>query len=302
MELRHLRYFVAVAEELHFGRAAARLRISQPPLSQQIQALEAELAVQLFQRNPRNVTLTAAGVSFLAEARATLAQADHAVRVAKRANAGHIGELRVGFTPSVPFMELFPRLLQNYRAGFPDVEIKVVEMVTRHQIAAMVEQRLDVGFIRSPLPQLPDDIKMFHVFKDRLMLIARKEHRLASWPSVPVAELKGEPLIIMNHEANTGLKNQVYSLCAANGFAPTVSQLANGAWTPLALVTAGLGVSIVYSSLVERIKIEGVVKRPIDDRKAIGMVMFAHRAVQTPTAKAFTDMARIIGKAYSEST
>jgi DNA-binding transcriptional LysR family regulator len=300
MELRHLRYFVAVAEELHFGRAATRLRISQPPLSQQIQALEAELGVQLFHRGPRNVTLTVAGTSFLAEARNTLAQAEHAVRVAKRANAGHIGQLRVGFTPSLPFTEMFPRLLQEYRAAFPDVEVKIFEMVTRHQIAAMLDDQLDVGFIRSPMPHLPDDIKTFHVYKDRLTLITRQEHRLASWPSVPVAELKGEPMIVMNRDSNTGLHDQVHALCAANGFIPTVSQSANGAWTPLALVTAGLGVSIVYSSLVERIQIEGVVKRPIDDRKATGMVMFAHRATQTETAKAFTGMARTVAKAYDE--
>src|SRR3954471_15007611 len=136
MELRHLRYFVAVAEALHFGRAAERLGISQPPLSQQIQALEAELGVRLFDRSGRKVALTPAGSVFLDEARQTLAQAARAVAAARRAADGVIGEIRIGFTASAPFTALVPRIIHAYRQSFPDVHLRLAEMPTRAQLAA----------------------------------------------------------------------------------------------------------------------------------------------------------------------
>jgi len=292
MELRHLRYFVVLAEELHFGRAANRLGISQPPLSQQIQALEAELDVPLLDRNSRKVALTAAGTAFLAEARQTLTQAGRAVTMAKRAAAGTIGLLRVGFTPSVPFMELFPLVMRRYRQEFPEVEIRLMEMITRHQLDAMAENRLDVGFIRAPLPPVPPDVLTMPALTDRLVLIARGDHRFAAMASVPIAELKGEPMIMMEREAGTGLYGHVHSLCAVHGFAPTVAQEARGAWTPIGLVAAGLGVSILYSSLVARLTIADVVQRPIDVPNADGQVLFAHRTVMDPPALEFTRLVR----------
>lgn len=292
MELRHLRYFVVVAEELHFGRAALRLGISQPPLSQQIQALETELDVQLLDRSSRRVALTPAGVTFLAEARQTLTQADRSVTMARRAAAGTIGVLRVGFTPSVPFMELFPQVMRGYRHAFPGVEIRLLEMITRHQIDAMTENRLDVGFIRAPLPPIPSDVATLPVLTDRLILIAHKDHRLAALPVIPVAELKGEPMIIMDREAGTGLYAHVHGLCAAHGFGPTVAQEVRGAWTPIGLVAAGLGVSILYSSLVARLGIADVVQRPIDAPSADGQILFAHRTAMGPQAQEFTALVR----------
>jgi DNA-binding transcriptional LysR family regulator len=156
MELRHLRYVVALAEELHFGRAAARLGISQPPLSQQIQALEAELGARLFERSNRRVALTEVGRLFLEQARMVLAAADRAAEVARRAQRGEIGEIRIAFTASAPFTTLIPQTIFAFRRSHPDVHLQLQEMPTRQQIEALAERRLQIGFLRNPtFPPVP---------------------------------------------------------------------------------------------------------------------------------------------------
>ena len=152
MELRHLRYFLAVAEELHFHRAAARLHISQPPLSQQIRALERELGVTLLERNRRRVTLTTAGEGFRDDARAILAAVDRAADKARSVARGSLGTLSIGFVGSAMFSPVLPEMLREFRAGHPDVELLLRELPTVAQIHAIVAGELDLGVIRGPMP------------------------------------------------------------------------------------------------------------------------------------------------------
>src|SRR5262252_475830 len=180
MELRHLRYFVALSEELHFGRAARRLGISQPPLSQQIQALERTLDALLFARTNRRVELTEAGRAFLVEARATLEQAERAAAVVGRAQRGEVGEIKIGFTPSAALIAPFAKTILAFRKQWPGVRLVLEERVTMDQIDEMVDRRSQIGFIRSPgRPELPDSIVATELYRERLMVFLRADHRLA---------------------------------------------------------------------------------------------------------------------------
>src|SRR5579859_197571 len=276
MELRHLRYFVTVAEELHFGRAAERLGIQQPPLSLQIQALERDLKVRLFDRAARKVSLTPVGALFLVEARATLAQAERAIAVARRASEGEIGEIRVGFTTSAPFTAVMPQVIHAFRQRFPEVHLKLMGMSTRDHLAALVARKMDLAFIRSPFAPIPPDVATINIMTDRLMLLLRAEHPLASLPTVPVAALAREPFVMFERDAGTGIWDQIVAICAEHGFSPTVAQEAREAPTLIGLVAAGLGVTILPDSL-RRIQVEGVVYRPLDSPQAASTVQLAHR-------------------------
>ncbi len=178
MELRHLRYFIAVAEELHFGRAAERLGISQPPLSQQIQALEEEIGARLFERTNRRVELTDAGRLFLDESRQVLAQVDKAVLLARRAHLGELGELKIGFTSSAPFTSTIPSSIHAFRKAYPDVHLDLQEMSSRQVLKALLEESLQVGVIR-PLA-LPDAVHWVELFREPLVAVLRADHTLAA--------------------------------------------------------------------------------------------------------------------------
>jgi len=291
MELRHFRYFVTVAEELHFGRAAERLGIQQPPLSQQIQALERELGARLFERGSRKVALTDVGALFLVEARATLAQAERAVAVVRRAAAGEIGEIRLGYTASSPFTVVVPQVIYAFRQRYPGVHLKLVGMTTREQLAALAARRLDLAFIRSPFAPFPPEIAAINVVNDRLMLACRAEHPFATLPSVPVPALASEPFVMFERDAGTGIWDQIVAICADHGFGPTVVQEAREAATLIGLVAAGLGVTILPDSL-RRIQVEGVVYRPLDTAQAASTILLAQRRDETAAAvRAFVQLA-----------
>jgi len=276
MELRHLRAVVALAETLHFGRAAERLGIQQPPLSLQIQALERELKVRLFDRGSRKVALTPVGALFLVEARATLAQAERAIAVVRRAGEGEIGEIRLGFTASSPFTAVMPRVIHGFRQRFPEVHLKLVGMTTRDQLAALVQRKLDLAFIRSPFAPIPPEVEALNVMTDRLMLVLRADHPLAALPVVPIAALAPEPFVMFERDAGTGIWDQIVAICADQGFSPTVAQEAREAPTLIGLVAAGLGVTILPDSL-SRIQVEGVVYRALDTPQAASTVLLAYR-------------------------
>ncbi|HEU4376868.1 MAG TPA: LysR family transcriptional regulator, partial [Telluria sp.] len=160
MELRHLRYFIAVAEELHFTRAAERLHIGQPPLSHAIQVLEADVGAQLLERTKRWVRLTEAGKLFLVDARKILAMTEQAAETARRAGRGEAGELRIGFTYSTPLTPLFADVVNRYRQEFPHVTLTLHEMATLRQLDAIGQRTLDLGFIRPPEIAVPDGIEL----------------------------------------------------------------------------------------------------------------------------------------------
>ncbi|MFA9441660.1 LysR substrate-binding domain-containing protein [Uliginosibacterium sp. sgz301328] len=267
MDLRHLKYFVAVAEELSFTRAAERLHIAQPPLSQQIQALEQELGLQLFERTRRRVTLTSSGERFLVDARRTLHAAEEAIQGARRMARGEQGELRVGFTSSVPFTGLLPELLRRYRAAYPQVTVSLRELFTTDQFAALAERRLDVGLVRNDGLVRPAGISLRELRRDPLRLVLPARHPLSEAASVSLGDVRDEGFIMYPSDAGTGLGAQVRQLCAAAGFEPRLVQEAREATTQIGLVAAGLGVAVLPAPL-ECVRMAGVRYVPIDDPSA----------------------------------
>lgn len=257
MELRHLRYFIAVAEELNFTRAASRLHIGQPPLSQQIQGLEEELGVRLFERSKRRVELTEAGRRFLAKAYGILDETDQAIDCARRAARGEIGELRIGFTSSVPFTSLLPDLIRQYRQQRPEVTLTLREMFTSDQYAALEDKRIDLGFVRYTGIAIPPGIDVREVRHDPLRLVINAGHPLADRPAVSLAEVRDEGFITYPRGVGTGLTTLLRQLCQAAGFEPRIVQEAVEATTQIGLVAAGLGVALLPSPL-ECVRIEGV--------------------------------------------
>ncbi len=249
MELRHLRYFIAVAEELNFTRAATRLHIGQPPLSMQIRDLEEEIGVRLFERGPRRVALSTAGERFLLHARRILDGVEEAVAEARRAARGELGELRVGFTSSLPFTDLLPDALNAYRRRFPQVRLQLREMFTPEQFQALVRGELDVGFVRLQAGTPPAGIVLREVARNPLRLVVNAAHRLAGAAQVHLAELAGEDFISFPADVGTDLPGVLRALCRQAGFEPRIVQTAREATTQIGLVAAGLGVAVLPAPL-----------------------------------------------------
>src|SRR5471030_1746844 len=274
MELRHLRYFVAVAEELSFTRAAARLHIGQPPLSQQIQALEAEVGAQLLERSKRWVRLTQAGALFLADARRILALSEQAVQTARRAQRGEAGELRIAYTYSTPFTPLFASVINRYRQRYPGVVLTLNEMATLRQVDAIAAREIDLGFVRPAEAIAPATVLL-------------TGHALARQSSVAVSELKGLPFVMYPKDAGTGIYPQIFSLCRAAGFVPQVAMEVAEMSAILGLVAAGCGISVLPGSF-NSLQMEGVVFRPLSDAAAHTPLLLAQREeAASPLVAAF---------------
>ena len=248
MELRHLRYFIAVAEELHFGRAASRLRIAQPPLSRQIRDLEREVGAALFARIPRGVELTAAGRAFLPEARLTLAQADRAQRTAQRAARGEIGRLRVGFVEAATYRGLLPDVLGFFRMHLPDVGISLLEMDSIEQAEAFRDGRIDLGILHSPPADADRWLHVEPVYPDPLTAAIPSAHELAARSRLSLANLAAEPFVLFPRYADPALHDAIITSCRSAGFSPRVVQEAEGWHTLAGLVGAGVGVAFVPQS------------------------------------------------------
>jgi DNA-binding transcriptional LysR family regulator len=292
MELRHLRYFVVLAEELHFSRAARRLGISQPPLSQQIRALELSLKAPLFERTNRRVELTEAGRALLVEARATLDQAERAATIVGQAQRGEIGELRIGFAPSAPLIAPFTASILAFRKAAPGVRLVLGEQVTTEQIDALLQRRLHIGFIRSPsAPDLPDAIAAIELYREPLSVFMRADHPLARGRTVPLKALANEPFIFFPRSHGTSLYDQVFALCRKAGFAPRIDQEARGNATILGLVAVGLGVSILPTSL-RGISVADIECRPLSPAGVPTSMWLIHRRHdQTAASQAFVALA-----------
>ena len=296
MELRHLRYFVAVAEELHFTRAAERLHIGQPPLSHAIQMLEADIGAQLFERSKRWVRLTEAGKLFLDDARRILILAEQAGETARRAARGEAGELRIGFTYSTPLTPLFAEVINRYRQNYPLVTLTLHEMATLRQLEAIGQRTLDLGFVRPPEVAVPNGVKLTALREDPLMVVLPAGHPLAAKPALAIRELEALPFVMYPPGGGTGIYPQILRLCRAAGFVPRVGQTAGEASTIIGLVAAGSGISLLPSSF-DRIRMDGVCYRPLLDPEATTMLLLAQRAgEQSPLVDAFvalvTDAAR----------
>jgi DNA-binding transcriptional LysR family regulator len=259
VELRHLRYFIAVAEERHFSRAAERLFMSQPPLSQQIQQLEREIGVPLLARTSRRVELTPAGESFLADARDILARADRAAERARRAARGEEGWLAIGFVGSATY-DLLPEILRAFRAQYPDVALDLHELLGGEQASALRERRIHVGFARVPTPE--EGIRQETIVREPLNAALPAAHRCALAPEVTLSDLAGEPFILYPRLLESSYAQHLLELCRAAGFEAHVVQETGELHTAISLVAAGIGVSLVPAS-VRTVGRSGVVYRPL---------------------------------------
>jgi len=247
VELRHLRYFVAVAEELHFGRAAERLHMSQPPLSMQIRALEGELGVQLFLRTQRRVSLTQAGAVFLGEARQILARTESAMLLAQRASRGEVGDLAVGFVSTADY-NVLPPLLREFRTRAPAVRLTLHESTTDRQLADLVDGRIDIGFVLPPVEDPRLAYRTIH--REPLVVALPARHPLARKPGkVRLVALAEAPFILFPRPLAPSLYDAVVSFCRSAGFSPHVEQEAVQMQTIVSLVSAEMGVALIPASL-----------------------------------------------------
>lgn len=287
MDLRHLRYFLCVAEEMHFGRAAQRLGISQPPLSKQIRALEDELGVRLFDRTSRRVRLTEAGRLFEPEARLALAQADRAAEIARLAHRAEIGHLGLGFTTSGPFVPLVARALHRFRASYPDVELILREEGRDAQIEAVRSRQLDIGIVRDYCaPTLPEGMVSQCLLREEMILALRNDHWLARRPEAPrIADLAEEPLVLYGPPNGAGFTDHFFALCEESGFVPRIAHEARSLATLLGLVAAGFGPTVIAQSMA-RLHVDNVVSRPFETPLPTALWLI-HGEELSPTALAF---------------
>jgi DNA-binding transcriptional LysR family regulator len=262
MELRHLRYFVAVAEELNFGRAAERLRIAQPPLSRQIRDLEREIGAALFERVPRGVELTPAGRAFLPEARLTLAQAERSQRTAQRAAHGETGRLRVGFVEAATHSGILPDVLSFFRAHLPSVGLSLFELDPLRQVEAFQEGRIDIGILHSPPLDAVRWLRVESIYAEPVILALPKTHALAGRSRLALASLADEAFVGFPRVIAPEMYDDMIASCRRAGFSPRIVQEAAGWHTLASLVSAGVGVGVVPRSIAE-FQQPGVVYRSV---------------------------------------
>ena len=261
MELRHLRYFVAVAEERHFGRAAARLHIAQPPLSQQIRRFEAELGEPLLYRTTRSVELSPAGEVLLERGREILAAVDAALDDARRAARGEYGRLAIGFTGSTTYA-LLPALAAALREQLPGVMLDLRgELLTPAQVTQLLDGTLDLGFLRPPVHVR--DLHTEVVQSEPLVAVLPASHPLADADAVPLEQLEHERFVMYPSHFRSVVHDAVEDACAAHGFKPVAAHEVAETSTLVSFVAAGLGVSLVPAS-VAKMTIEGAIYRPLE--------------------------------------
>jgi DNA-binding transcriptional LysR family regulator len=275
MELRHLRYFLAVAEELNFRKAAERVGIAQPPLSSQIHDLERELGVRLFRRVSRGTELTEAGVAFLAEVPAIFERVAHATRMAQRGGRGEVGQLRVGFTGSTAFNEVVPRSLRDFRRAFPEVALTLEELNTPQLLEGLGRQRLDAIFIR-PGPEKPPGSALLSLGDETMMALLPSGHRLADRRAIALKDLAGEPMVLFSRALGPALYDEVIEACRRAGFEPVIGQVAPQITSISNLVAVELGVSIVPARLANA-AVPGVVFLPFVGDAPVARLALATR-------------------------
>ncbi len=261
MELRHLRYFVAVAEEGHITRAAERLGMQQPPLSQQIKAMERELDVQLFRRKSRGVELTDAGRALLAEARSILVQFDRALEVTSRTARGEQGRLCVGIAPTAPFHPMVPRSIRSFREAFPLVSLTLEEGLSNEVVERFAKGQMDVAFVRASTLHA-DALVVCPLLNEPMIVALPTLHPMARGSRNATVDLKrfeDDPFILFG-PPGTGIYDETVAACRVAGFSPRVGQQAPRITSTLGLVAAGLGITLVPESM-QIMRMDGVVYR-----------------------------------------
>ena len=301
MELRHLRYFVAVAEELHFTRAAERLKISPPALTEQIQGLERELGVRLLLRNQRAVSLTEAGSRFLEEVRITLRQAERAELVARRAGRGEVGEVEIGYVSSASCTGLLTRAVAQYRLTHPMVRINIRKVETSRQLDDLTEGRLDVGFLRPPA-RYPVGISSVIIARQSVLMVLPENHPLAAQKEpIKAASLAGETFIAPSFEMEVGIYQHTAELARRGGFAPRMDARAPDFFTIVTMVAAGFGIAAVPQSCA-CIQIPGIVYRPVvPQTRPAELAAAFRRDERAPAVKSFIQELRRLNVAAARA-
>ncbi|WP_372624333.1 LysR substrate-binding domain-containing protein [Falsiroseomonas sp.] len=259
LDLRQLRYFVAVAEEGHVTRAAERLGMQQPPLSQQIKALEGQLGLQLFRRRPRGVELTESGQVLFEEARAILARLEQAERATQSTARGEQGKLRIGVAPTAPFHPFVPAVIRAFREAYPDVSVTLDECLSRQAVQGLTEARLDAAFVRAELPDARE-LTIYRLIEEPMVIALPATHPLASGPGLtqrPLRDFAGESFIAFARVEGPGMFDATMAACLRAGFTPRLGQEAPRITSTLGLVAVGLGVALVPASM-RRVHMDGV--------------------------------------------
>lgn len=287
MEHRQLRYFVAIAEELSFSRAASKVGVSQPPLSRQIANLEAELGTRLLDRDKHGVRLTESGKVFHAEAIKTLAAIERTIHMTQRAARGQTGSLSLGFGGSAAYT-FAPSLLRNFRQLYPGVELSLHNLPMTGQLNALREQTIDIGFLMLPVQDA--DIQSISVLRDPFVAAVPSGHPLAKMPKVGLKALEPYPVVTFPRTGGLGFYAHVLAICKKANFVPTIAQEVAPMESVIGLVAAGVGIAIV-PSVARRLRIAGVEYRPIRERYAFMEFAIAWRKDNvSPVVNAFIEL------------
>jgi DNA-binding transcriptional LysR family regulator len=299
MEMRKLRHFVVVAEELHFGRAARRLALTQPPLSMSIRSLEEELGVRLFERTRRNVSLTHAGAIFLPEAQAILERAARAIDLTKAAHRGDVGRLTVGFLAATAYT-LLPLVLRDFAARSPRVALELKELTMAQQFEAFRRGDIDIGMLRPPIadPALSSEV----IFEEPMVVALPAGHPLAKLARIPAKRLADQPFVMFPRLAGMVFHEIIVGYCERAGFVPRVVQEATQTHAVMGLVSAGLGIALVPAS-VRIMRMRGVVIRPLAEGAPIARTALAwQRANDSPLIPAFVETARSAARRFESGS
>jgi DNA-binding transcriptional LysR family regulator len=264
MELRHLRYFIVLAEELHFGRAARRLAISQPPLSVAIRQLEESVGARLFERNSKEVRLTPAGQALQSSSERVLRQVEEAANEARDVSLGLVGRLRIGFVGSMLYRGL-PQALAQFRASHPAVRVTLAELNSGEQVNELIQDRLDVGFVHNS--RLPPELRHVLLMSEPFVACLPAGHRLARRRTVALASLSNEPFVLFSRNASPDYHARILAICASGGFRPEVQHEVRHWLSVVSLVSQDMGVALVPSAM-QFAALRGAVFRPLEEQVA----------------------------------
>jgi DNA-binding transcriptional LysR family regulator len=294
IELRQLTQFVAVAEELHFRRAAARLGVAQPQLSKTVQRLEREVGAELLDRTQRKVRLTEAGAVFLIEARRTLAQAARSIEAARRAARGQIGSLRVSYVGAAAY-QFLPRVVRAYRASHPEVDLQLLERTTAAQVRAIQLGEADVGLVRPPLLGA-NDLHCASILREHLIAALPADHPLAKNDTIELRDLADEGFVMFPPHEGPSFHALIVSACEKAGFSMRVVQQAVQMHAIVALVAAGLGVALVPASMRNLVQAGAVYRdiRNLSSSLQVDLAVLWRRAEPSSVVTAFLDVARAL--------
>ncbi|RYX85638.1 LysR family transcriptional regulator [bacterium] len=279
MELRHIKYFLAVAEEGNFTRAAQKIGIGQPPLSQQIRDLEREIGVPLFRRLPHGAELTEAGQAFLPEARTLIEQSRQAIRAAQRSGRGEVGQLRVGYTSSAAFHPIVPQSIRAFRKNSPEVELTLTEADTTKLLELLQCHEVDVAFVR-PGHKAPTGVRLYNLDNEAMFAVLPSGHPLAESQSIQLAQLAEEILLLFPRSAGTSFFDDIIAACQHVGFEPILGQQVPQISSVGNLVAAELGVSIVPETIAQ-VQVAGVKYIPITGQSPRARLDLATRPNET---------------------